>query len=234
MSDVELPKLPIELCNDVLKNSINCFSNSTFTSIRYQSHMPVDSYFSPSSTSNKINKSVPWERQLNSDELIIGELLGSGNSSKVFRAKFRGGDAVIKKIKFDSDYTQHRLVSEADFFDLFLNEVVISSKLSNHANVVQFFGCLFMKSEAWLVSEYVPGRSLRQVLDVKSLTFPEQMSITSQIAAGLWHLHSANVIHHDMSARNIFCDELKSNYKIGIFFNPISFNIRRFWIIKAI
>ena len=229
--DPDIPVLPYEL-NLCSSQSLTCFSTLNFTSLKLPRSISDDSYFTKERI-DKISKIVEKERRLDTSELIVGDIIGVGISSIVCKAIFRGGNAVVKKMKIDSDYalknrTNHDAL-ENDQIDVFLSEVLVSSKLPSHAHVVQFYGCIFQNCEVWLVSEYVPGHNMRRALDIGALNENDKIFYALQVSSGfllffldflflgLWHLHSSNVVHRDLSARNLFVDNRSNSIKIGDF-----------------
>ena len=86
---------------------------------------------------------------------------------------------------------------------------------------MQFFGwcfhlqlAVYEKYEFWMVLEYVPGGSLYSRLHTPSegplshfpLTERLKLSILSGIASGMKFLHSINIIHKDLTLKNVLLD----------------------------
>jgi len=71
--------------------------------------------------------------------------------------------------------------------------------------------------ESWVVMEYVPGPSLRDVID----SYPHGMSDDQierwfvSIASGVAYLHQQDIVHRDLKPGNIFLDEESDVVKIG-------------------
>ncbi|KAL6040780.1 Ephrin type-A receptor 1 [Balamuthia mandrillaris] len=76
-----------------------------------------------------------------------------------------------------------------------------------HSNVVQLLGiCVDPQYPLCIVTELMPGGSLDSFLRSskgKQLTHPEMIRIAMGITAGMQHLHSENIIHCDLAARNV-------------------------------
>ncbi len=71
--------------------------------------------------------------------------------------------------------------------------------------------------ETWVVMEYVPGYSLRDLLARHPQGLPEdqvRMWITS-IAAGVSYLHARGIVHRDLKPGNVFFDSDSNVVKIG-------------------
>jgi WD40 repeat protein len=58
----------------------------------------------------------------------------------------------------------------------------------------------------YIVSDYVDGRTLQDVLEGHSLPFRESAKIVAKIANALHHAHEAGVIHRDLKPSNIMID----------------------------
>ena len=71
--------------------------------------------------------------------------------------------------------------------------------------------------ESWVVMEYVPGKSLRCMLDIFREGLPDDQVKTwfASTAAGVAYLHDRGIVHRDLKPGNIFCDEDEQVIKIG-------------------
>lgn len=71
--------------------------------------------------------------------------------------------------------------------------------------------------ESWVVMEYVPGPSLRDVVEANQSGMPEEQvkSWFISTASGVAYLHEHGIVHRDLKPGNIFCDEDEQVIKIG-------------------
>lgn len=71
--------------------------------------------------------------------------------------------------------------------------------------------------ESWVVMEYVPGKSLRGMLNIYPEGLPEDQVKTwfASIAAGVAYLHERGIVHRDLKPGNIFYDDDQQVVKIG-------------------
>lgn len=71
--------------------------------------------------------------------------------------------------------------------------------------------------QGWVVMEYVPGHSLRDVIDSHSGGMPVALvkKLFSEIAAGVAYLHDHGIVHRDLKPGNIFQDADEKVVKIG-------------------
>lgn len=73
------------------------------------------------------------------------------------------------------------------------------------------------EGESWVVMEYVPGPSLRDVLEVNQsgLADADVKSWFASTASGVSYLHENGIVHRDLKPGNIFCDLHEQVIKIG-------------------
>ncbi len=71
--------------------------------------------------------------------------------------------------------------------------------------------------ESWVVMEYVPGPSLRDVVEDHPNGMPDDIikSWFVSTASGCAYLHEHGIVHRDLKPGNIFCDEDEQVIKIG-------------------
>lgn len=85
----------------------------------------------------------------------------------------------------------------------FLKEVAVLRSL-HHTNVLKFIGVLYRDSKLHLVTEYVPGGPLNELLQdlSKQLPYQHRIAFARDIASGMTYLHSKNIIHRDLNSLN--------------------------------
>nr|WP_246422118.1 Stk1 family PASTA domain-containing Ser/Thr kinase [Nocardiopsis mwathae] len=95
------------------------------------------------------------------------------------------------------------LAQDPQFVRRFINEAHSVAKLS-HPNVVQVFdqgtdqGCVF------LAMEYVPGRTLRDLLEERGRLHPrEALQVMAQVLGALGAAHRAGLVHRDIKPENV-------------------------------
>ncbi|CDQ57186.1 unnamed protein product [Oncorhynchus mykiss] len=134
----------------------------------------------------------------------IAETIGKGTYGKVYRVNNRkdGSQAAVKVLDPINDVDEE---IEAEYN--------ILRTLSNHPNVVKFYG-MFYKSDdlsggqLWLVLELCNGGSVTDL--IKGLLMRGQRLLEPVIAyilygalLGLQHLHNNRIIHRDVKGNNI-------------------------------
>jgi serine/threonine protein kinase len=79
-----------------------------------------------------------------------------------------------------------------------------SSAVLNHPHVVSIYDVVEENDQIWLVMEYVPCRTLGQILNQDGPLTPEAaVGIGAQVADGLAAAHAARTIHRDVKPGNI-------------------------------
>ena len=129
--------------------------------------------------------------------------LGSGGWATVKVAKFRHMSVAAKYM--------HQLIISDYNRELFVREMNMAARM-RHPNIVQFIGAS-MEGEAVILTELMPT-SLRAQYAKQMLTYPQVVSIGSDVAKGLNYLHLMKpdpIIHRDISSANVLLEPLRDN-----------------------
>jgi Tol biopolymer transport system component/serine/threonine protein kinase len=77
----------------------------------------------------------------------------------------------------------------------------------NHPNIVHIYDVAEADGVQFISMEYVPGKTLDQLIGRKGLRLNEALKYAIQIADALAKAHSANIIHRDLKPSNIIVSE---------------------------
>ncbi|MDO9590806.1 MAG: Stk1 family PASTA domain-containing Ser/Thr kinase, partial [Microcella sp.] len=108
------------------------------------------------------------------------------------------------------------LADDSQFKERFIQEARSAARLA-HPNVVNVFDQGQDSESAYLVMEYLPGITLRELLHEYGALTPEQtMDITEAVLAGLAAAHRAGIVHRDLKPENVLLAD-DGRIKIGDF-----------------
>lgn len=79
----------------------------------------------------------------------------------------------------------------------------------HHSNVLRFIGVLYKDRRLHLVTEYISGGTLTDLIhDIdQPIPWEQRVSFAKDIAAGMAYLHSMNIIHRDLNSHNCLVSE---------------------------
>ena len=127
--------------------------------------------------------------------------LGYGTYGCVEEFKDEHGTVYAGK-KFRSDIS----TDSGKFYQAFTTEFLTLSKLQ-HRNIVQYHGiCFVQDSELPVLLMELLNTDLHSFLKDpcnSNLAFADKLTILTGVANGLAYLHSQNVVHRDLSAKNV-------------------------------
>ena len=133
-----------------------------------------------------------------SDRYVIGDRLGSGGMSTVYRAT----DRVLERTVAVKILAEH-LSDDDKFVARFRREALAVAKLI-HPNIVQVYDTGVDAHRHYIVMEYVEGRSVAQLLQTKGPLGPELAAeVGTQACAGLEYAHRQGIIHRDVKPGNL-------------------------------
>jgi eukaryotic-like serine/threonine-protein kinase len=127
----------------------------------------------------------------------LDEMLGRGGMSEVWAATDTelGRRVALKLLAPDADTAR---------FD---REARAVASLG-HPNITQLYDYGQEDGRPYMVLEYLPGGTLEDRLqDGRPLPDQETMQIAAELASGLAHAHSRDVVHRDLKPANVLFDE---------------------------
>ncbi|KAK7252998.1 hypothetical protein RIF29_37358 [Crotalaria pallida] len=139
-----------------------------------------------------------WE--IDTNQLIYGNRVGSGSFGDLFRGTYCSQDVAIKVLKPECIST--------DMLKEFAQEVYIMRKI-RHKNVVQFIGACTQPPNLCIVTEFMARGSLYDYLHKQRGVFklPCLLKVAIDVSKGMNYLHQNNIIHRDLKTANLLMDE---------------------------
>jgi serine/threonine protein kinase len=137
--------------------------------------------------------------ELFADRYRVIRRLGEGGMATVWLAEDErlGREVAIKRLRTDAP---------EESLARFRREARIGATL-NHPNFVSVFDTIATEEGALIVMEYVPGRSLEDLLGQGAMDPEEAVPILSGAADALDHAHRTGVVHRDIKPANILVRE---------------------------
>ena len=123
--------------------------------------------------------------------------LGAGGMGVVYLAKDQKLDRHVAIKLLNKRYERHE-----ENVRRFVQEAKAASAL-NHPNILTIHEIGEFEGSRCIVSEYVEGRTLREILSSENIGLEEILDISGQIASALAAAHKARIIHRDIKPENI-------------------------------
>ncbi|HEY2668984.1 MAG TPA: serine/threonine-protein kinase [Rugosimonospora sp.] len=132
----------------------------------------------------------------------LHQQLGGGGMGLVWRARdeILGRDVAIKEVIPPAGLSD---LDRAELRFRTLREARTAARL-NHPNVVKIYDVVHTEEWPWIVMEYVPSRSLHEVITADGPLGPVQAAeIGLSVLAALTAAHTAGVLHRDVKPGNV-------------------------------
>jgi len=145
--------------------------------------------------------------QKDDEDIFIGkyqlhEELGRGGYGTVYRAY----DTVLK-VERAVKVLHPALVTDPEFIERFKREAQLAAQLE-HPHIVPVYDLGEDQGRFYLVMKYMPGGSLKDVLEKEErLDYERAVELTSQVADALDFAHKKDFIHRDVKPGNVLFDE---------------------------
>src|SRR5688572_20134636 len=143
------------------------------------------------------NKGKKHERGTCLGHYEIIEQIGSGGMGEVYLAKDKKLDRKVAVKILNEKFARHE-----SNLNRFIQEAKAASAL-NHPNILTIYEIGESDETHFIVSEFIKGKTLRVILNEKTLNLFEVMDISIQIAGALCTAHEAHLIHRDIKPENI-------------------------------
>jgi eukaryotic-like serine/threonine-protein kinase len=133
----------------------------------------------------------------NFDRYEIISLLGSGGMGEVYLARDKRLErkVALKLLRTDFSNDPSRL-------SRFEQEAKAASAL-NHPNIITIHEISEFDSKSFITTEFIDGRTLRQIILLGKLPVFSALDIAIQVASALAAAHEAGIVHRDIKPENI-------------------------------
>lgn len=154
------------------------------------------------------NAEVGTEDKLDTTELVLLHMIGSGAQAEVYKGVWwrRFGcttSAITVAVKRLHASSQHRIDCECLATNIL------------HPNLVRCFAAVTSSSPHLIVSEYCAGGSLHDCIHIKQAqwSWSQRLNILWDIAKGMEHLHSLDpiIVHRDLKSQNALLTQSLEN-----------------------
>ncbi|MCH7878209.1 MAG: protein kinase [candidate division Zixibacteria bacterium] len=130
----------------------------------------------------------------------IIEKIGAGGMGEVYLAQ----DTRLNR-KVALKFLAQSYSADAEFKTRFRHEAMAAAAL-NHPNIVTVYDFGEHEGRSYISMEYVPGRSLEDMIKSGPLSLAEVLDFAIQIVDGLSAAHEAGIVHRDIKPSNIIID----------------------------
>ncbi len=143
-----------------------------------------------------------------SERLEIIEQIGKGGMAVVYKAQHM----VMNKPVAVKLLLPH-LTSDPTSLKRFQQEAQATATLA-HANIVQLHDCGLSNGQAFIIMDFVDGKSLEQILREQPLSPERAVDIFVQICEALSHAHERNIVHRDLKPSNVMLTTDKNGFDV--------------------
>jgi serine/threonine protein kinase/Tfp pilus assembly protein PilF len=165
------------------------------------SHGTTDSFFETPVSDIAADLLAEAESKLTAGQSVgpykILSLLGEGGMGEVYLAT---DTRLVRQVALK--LLPPRFTLDAERVRRFEQEARAASAL-NHPNIVTIFEIGHWNGAQFIVTEFVEGKTLRQLMNEKPLTLNETLNVGIQIAGALTAAHAAGIVHRDIKPENI-------------------------------
>jgi WD40 repeat protein/tRNA A-37 threonylcarbamoyl transferase component Bud32 len=129
------------------------------------------------------------------------DLVGQGSFGTVWRAR----DTQLDRIVALKVPHHHALAAGLDTNRL-EREARVAAQL-RHSGIVRLYEVVPIEGIPFLVSDFIEGKSLKDLLEKRRLTFRECALLVAQIADALDHAHGRGLVHRDVKPANVMMED---------------------------
>jgi serine/threonine protein kinase len=135
-----------------------------------------------------------------SDVKLADDPFARGSFGLVYKGSYFGTPVCVKVVPMDHH--------NPDDIKQVQREIAMLKAL-NHPYLVQFFGLFSLHNEMYIVTEYIPGGTVRSNIqkDKGDISWAARVKMANDVASAISFLHSRNIIHRDIKSENLLLTE---------------------------
>lgn len=157
----------------------------------------MDHYTTRTNLISNVEQQLPENVELLDEECISIDLekcVGEGNFGAVYLGAYKGCECAFKSTAGIEKYA---------------SEGVLYREVSLHPCICRYYGICRINEQIFIAMEYFEDGSLLDSLKKHKYSYSEKSHFCTELAKGLWHLHSLDVLHGDLALRNVLIDIVK-------------------------
>ena len=135
--------------------------------------------------------------------------VGQGSFGTVWRARDTQLDRVVA-VKIP----HHHAIEAGLDAERLAREARVAAQL-RHPGIVRLYEILIVSGLPVLVSDFIEGITLKELLAIRRLTFRETADLVAQIADALEHAHDRGLVHRDIKPANIMMEYSSDATKVA-------------------
>ena len=131
------------------------------------------------------------------EKLVFLEKLGQGAAGQVFKCRYNYGIAAVK-VMSDRENDLSQIIGS-------IQKEISLMKVLNHPHLTNYYGYVITDTEVKILMELCEGGDVFNLIHdaKKKISLRQKIKIIYDSAAGLFHLHSKNIIHRDIKSKNV-------------------------------
>ncbi len=140
---------------------------------------------------------------------LLGRV-GQGGFGSVWRAR----DTQLQR-EVALKVPHSSFLSSSDYLERIQREARAAAQL-RHPGIVRLYEVATISEMPILVSDFIEGVPLKDLLEVKRLAFPEAAALVAEVADALHYAHGRGLIHRDIKPGNIMVEFARPGDATGI------------------